>query len=60
MFFLTLFTISLIVLAYYVIDKDGASCLFILKYVSKTIRVGTSLLGLTESLIALKAECQEF
>lgn len=41
-------------MACYVIDKDGASYLVILRYTSKTSRVGTNLFGPTKLLIALK------
>lgn len=38
----------------YVINKDGASYLIILKYALKMSSVKTSLLGLSKSLIVLK------
>ena len=38
---------------WYVIDKDGVSCLVILKYISKISKVETSLFDLIKLLIAL-------
>lgn len=38
----------------FVINKDGSSCLIILKYILKTSRIKTSLLGPTKLLIVLK------
>lgn len=42
-------------MVHYIIDRDDASCSVIWKYVSKSSKIGTSLLGSTKLLIVLKA-----